>query len=182
MRKRELRQQESVDITAEEKRRIAGAAWRISNHYQCEREDVERQLFFSIVHACETYEPSFGLSLADYRRLCLHNGITHLCRKLKPVADQSRVTDHFADVVCGTWTLGDTLAERRNGPARMRRTLEIREWLGGLTGLPWCVALASLCGLKFSEIARKLGIPRTTFDRRFAPIFTAFREEVNDVV
>ena len=169
-----------LDLTEKAKKKITGAAWRIARYYEADREDVESRLVFAHNHAKETYDPSFGVPFEAYETICFDHAVGHICRNLKKRADENHHTRHFADKISGEWTVGDTLQSRRAGPAKMWQTLAIREWLDNLNGVNWLVAIASLCGLKSSEIARKLGMPRTSYDRRFAPVFDALRGDFAD--
>ena len=164
-----------LEMSEKAKKKITGATWRIARYYEADREDVESRLVFAHNHAKETYDPASGVPFEAYEAQCFNYAVGHVCRKLKKRADENRHTRHFADKIRGEWTVGDTLRTRRAGPAKMWKTLAIREWLDGLKGVNWLVAIASLCGLKPSEIARKLDMPRSSYDRRFAPVFAALR-------
>lgn len=164
-----------LELSETDQKKVSGAAWHIARHYEAEQGDIESRLTFALHHAVKSYNPDFGVPLEAYKADCLQHEIKHYCRKLKKRFDESRHTRHFADKIRGDWTLGDTLCTRRGGPAKMWRALEIREWLNGLRGTDWLVAIASLCGFRASDIALKLGMPRTSYDRKFGPLFDTLR-------
>lgn len=166
----------ALDLSAADTKKITGTAWRVANYYEADRDQVELLLTMALNHAKTTYDPTTGVPLEAYKADCFNHALGHITCKLKKRRDESRHTRHFADKIRGDWTLGDTLCTRRGGPAKMWRALEIREWLNGLRGTDWLVAIASLCGFRASDIARKLGMPRTSYDRKFGQLFDTLRD------
>ena len=163
--------------------RIRSHATNILSRFNwADREMVHRKLYFALRYAEESFNSSFGMSLADYESLCLMNCRHRLIRECAAEAAKRSVTCALDANVAGDdgrSTYGDLLVDSRNTERRQRQVLALREFFTGLTGNDWAVCVAILAGYNRSEIARHLGVPRTSFDRAYGPILGQMKESAN---
>ena len=154
----------------------------LSRFKWADREMVHRKLSFALRHAEESYNSDFGMSKAEYEGLCLMNCRHRLMRECAAEAAKRSVTSALDAKVAGDdghGTYGDLLVDSRNTERRQRQILALREFFTGLTGNGWAVCVAVLAGYNRSEIARHLGVPRTSFDRAYGPILDQMKEAAN---
>lgn len=169
----------STSVEDSDERIRSHAANILSRFNWADREMVHRKLYFALLHAGDTYDPSFGMSLADYEGLCLMNERHHLLRQLVAEAKKRGITTSLDAKVAdddGRCSYGDLLADSRNTVRRQRQVLALREFFSRLRGNDWSVCVAALAGYNRSEIARHLGVPRSSFDRVFGPVLAQMQE------
>ena len=163
--------------------RIRSHATNIQSRFSwADREMVHRKFYFALRYAAESFDPSFGMSLAEYEDLCLMNCRHRILRECAAEAAKRGVTCALDANVAGDdgrGTYGDLLVDSRNTERRQRQVLALREFFAGLTGNDWTVCVAVLAGYNRSEIARHLGVPRTSFDRIYGPVLGKMKEVAN---
>ena len=155
-------------------------AQRLARCYLAREDDILAALRSADALAEQRYDPEFGMTLAQYRALCERNAIHEICRGLKRRSGQLRLTewlDRPFDPESDT-TLGELLCDPRDPARRTRQLAALHLALDRLQGTSWLVAIARIYGNTVSAIAAKLGIPRTTFDRRYMPILARLIQEV----
>ena len=160
--------------------RIRSHATNILSRFNwADREMVHRKLFFALRYAAETYNPNFSLGLPEYEGMCLMNCRHHILRQLVAEAKKRGITMSLDAKVAdddGRCSYGDLLADSRSTVRRQRQVLALREFFSRLRGNDWSVCVAALAGYNRSEIARHLGVPRSSFDRAFGSVLNQMQE------
>lgn len=156
-------------------------AGRIARGYQGMDEEIVLSRLEAVDRfALENYNPEFNLGLEDFRKLCRSNEVHRLCREGKAEHLSSLLTERLDAPIDmnGERVFGDFIQNRRAGADSIVSGVDSALFLDRLSGWRWASMACLLMGFSGSEIARKLGIARTTFHREMTPIMARFREEV----
>lgn len=143
-------------------------------------DEIASKITFAIRHADETYDEAFGLTYAEYSKLCVRNLILHICRDLKKEAKRNKESIHLDAPIPldERHIFADLIASRKFNAKTIIDAVAFSEALGKLDGLRWLEATALVAGFSTREIARRLGIAASTLSRQLGPTINRMREEI----